>query len=221
MDRARNEIALVDKQTGKVIYGIDSLFLVIGHSLPVLMPLFKNLFFRRAMQSLYAFISYNRKVIIPSDALNDCCVPDVNLKFRWVYIFFTWLCTSIVLTIYSRHLDGIIPASRFFREFMVCGGQILFQSVFLVLIKKDSLVEYIGNMMTISFAGALSLLFVSGIFQVFGVKNPLVFAVAFLSDAGLMFLEHWRRMKLLDIHWFASISWVLYRVLILLFILYC
>ena len=32
---------------------------------------------------------------------------------------------------------------------------------------------------------------------------------------GLMFLEHWRRVKILEIHWFASISWVLYRLIVL------
>src|SRR5258708_4527194 len=38
--RARDEIALVDYENGTVTYGIDSLFKVIGHSFPLLKPLF-------------------------------------------------------------------------------------------------------------------------------------------------------------------------------------
>ena len=77
--RAANEIALVDNTTKKVFYGIDSLLKVIGNSFP---------FFEKAgniqpihyvLRKLYSFISYNRKVIIPSEKKEDTilsCIPD-------------------------------------------------------------------------------------------------------------------------------------------------
>lgn len=232
MQRARNEIALLNTKTGQVIYGIDSLFRVISHSFPIIAPLFRLAFFRWIMKKIYSFISYNRKAIIPSNESGDACTPDFNLKYRWLYIVFTWFCTSAVLTVYSRRLEPIIPASKFFREFLVCGGQIVFQAlaVFLILslvnsggrnrsltgkkIKQDVMV-YLGNMMTISFSGALVLFLAMTLGSVFHVNNSYVYAVIFSGTAGLMFLEHWRRMKLLEVHWFVSLSWVLYRVLLL------
>jgi hypothetical protein len=73
--------------------------------------------------------------------------------------------------------------------------------------------------MTISFAGGLLLLLLMGTGELFGLHNPSVYAFMFLGVAGLMFLEHFRRMRLLDIHWSASLSCVLYRILLLIFIL--
>lgn len=64
--RAVNEIALIDRSTGDVTYGIDSLFKIIENSIPVLKPIFSFGPFITMMSKLYAFISYNRRVIIPS-----------------------------------------------------------------------------------------------------------------------------------------------------------
>jgi len=214
-DKARNEIALVNTKTGHVIYGIDSLFRIISHAFPVFAPLFRLNAFRWLMKKLYAFISYNRKVIIPGKTSTGSCIPAFNLKYRWAYIVFTWMLTSLVLTRYSVLLEGVMPASKFSREFFICGGQVLFQSLTLFLIAKDRIVTYLGNMMTISFAGALLLLLIMGTGKLFNVYDPLFYAAAFMAVAGLMLLEHFRRMKLLGIHWTASVSWVLYRLLIL------
>src|SRR4051812_8625919 len=43
--RACNEIALVNKRTGEVSYGIDSLMSVIGNSMPFFIPLFRMTWF--------------------------------------------------------------------------------------------------------------------------------------------------------------------------------
>lgn len=217
-DRARNEIALVNTKTGNVIYGIDSLFRIIGHAFPVFAPLFRFAPFRWLMKFFYSFISYNRKVIIPSRIESGACVPDLNLKYRWAYIIFTWLFTSIILTRYSVLLNGVLPPSEFLREFLICGGQIVFQAGVLFLIAKEKILTYLGNMMTISFAGGLVLLLVLFGSRFLSLTAP-VYASLFMIVAGLMFLEHFRRMKLLEISWLASASWVMYRLIVLSFIL--
>ncbi len=218
MDRARNQIALVNKQTGEVLYGIDSLFRIIGNAFPFFAPLFRLKSFRSMMSGVYSFISYNRKVIMPSPVGQDGCVPDFNLRYRWAYIIFTWLVTSAILTTYSGLLAGVVPPSHFFREFLICGGQLIFQSIALQFISRDKVMTYLGNMMTISFAGGLLLLLIMGIGKLCGVIHPVVYTVLFLLTAALMFLEHWRRMGLLGIHWSASVSWVVYRLLVLIII---
>lgn len=215
MDRARNEIALLNTKTGQVYYGIDSLFRIIAHAFPVFAPLFRFKPFRELMKIVYSFISYNRKVIIPAPVEKDSCIPDFNLPYRWAYIVFTWLVTSLVLTEYSKLLQGVLPPSHFFREFLICGGQIVFQSITLYFISRKQIMTYLGNMMTISFAGGLLLLLIMGIGKLTGLFSPMLYTLLFLGTAGLMFLEHWRRMKVLGILWLASISWVVYRLLVL------
>jgi hypothetical protein len=58
----------------------------------------------------------------------------------------------------------------------------------------------------------------------FGCKSffqfgPLVYTLYFMAVAGLMFLEHIRRTKLLGLGWVLTITWVTYRIVLLLLIL--
>jgi hypothetical protein len=79
--------------------------------------------------------------------------------------------------------------------------------------------DYLGNMMTISFAGAILLMPILFLAR-FIPLSPLVACICFLGVAGLMLLEHIRRSKLLGIGWALTISWVLYRIILLVIINY-
>jgi predicted DCC family thiol-disulfide oxidoreductase YuxK len=218
-DRARNEIALINTVSGEVYYGIDSIFKVLGNSYPVFKPLFAFSPFRWIMKKVYSFISYNRKVIMPGKQTADTCVPDLNIKYRWMYLLFTWLVTSFILTRYSNYLTGVIPASKFFREFFICGGQIVFQAIVIQILAKGKVLQYLGNMMTISFAASLLLVLFVLVGKIFSIVNPLIYTGFFMLIVLFMFLEHIRRMKLIGISWMASASWVVYRVIVLILIL--
>lgn len=219
-DRARNEIALVNNETGDVYYGIDSIFKVLANSYPLFRPLFNFKPFHWIMKKVYFFIAYNRKIIIPGNNAQDTCVPDLNSTYRWLYLIFTWIVTSFILSRYSTHLTGVIPPSEFFREFIICGGQIAFQAAVIGLIAKGKVLQYLGNMMTISFFASLMLLMFLVIGKILAFSNPLIYAGFFMLVVGLMLLEHIRRMKLIDVHWFASASWVIYRIIVLIIILW-
>jgi hypothetical protein len=69
--RAVNEIALINLGNGQVTYGISSLFKVIGNACPAFAPLFACRPFAWVMGKVYAFISYNRRVIIPANKRGD------------------------------------------------------------------------------------------------------------------------------------------------------
>ncbi|MCB9235341.1 MAG: DUF393 domain-containing protein [Bacteroidia bacterium] len=86
-DRARHEIALVDDQGAETLYGIDSLFLIVGTAAPVLQPVLRFAPFRKAMQGLYNFISYNRRVIAGQSS-SGACAPDFHLGWRLAYVAF-------------------------------------------------------------------------------------------------------------------------------------
>lgn len=217
--RAVNEIALVNHETGEVSYGIHSLFKVLGNSVPLFAPLFAFRPFVWLMTKAYAFVSYNRKVIIPEDrsAGSFALQPDFKLHYRIAYLIFTWFFTGLILTKYAVLLKDAMPVGSPYREYLICGGQVVFQGLIISLVNREKRWEYLGNMMTISFAGALLLLpvvLLSGVFTF-----PVQFCVLyFLGVAGLMFLEHIRRTGLLGIGYILTMSWVLYRIAVLLWI---
>lgn len=115
--RAVNEIALINQTTGEVTYGIESLFIVFGTAFPVLKPLFTFSPFIWLMRKIYAFISYNRRVIIPAPATDTYAFqPTFKLNYRIAYLFFTWTITAYILTVYVHfnrlRTFNVWPAAR-------------------------------------------------------------------------------------------------------------
>jgi hypothetical protein len=217
--RAVNEIALVNTKTGEVKYGIHSLFEVISNSLPVFKGLFLFKPFIWLMSKVYAFISYNRRVIIPTDINNENDIqPAFKLKYRVAYLLFTWAMVGFILTSYAKLLTGFIPAGNSYREYLICGGQIIFQGIIVNIYAPSKRWDYLGNMMTISFAGALLLAPMLLVAHFVNIV-PIIYPLYFMAIAGLMFLEHIRRTKLLHLGWLLTISWVVYRIIVLLLIL--
>jgi len=212
--RAANEIALVNTETGEGTYGIQSLFKIISHAIPFFRPLFIYNPFVYLMRKLYAFVSYNRKVIIPAEVKKNTLQPTFKRHYRVAYLLFTWVITAYILTNYAHLLTNFVPLGSKYREYLICGGQLLFQGIIISLYRKEKLWEYLGNMMTISFAGSLLLLPPLVLANYFYL-HPLFFLVYFLMVAGLMFLEHLRRSKLLKLGWLMSFTWALYRLIVL------
>lgn len=262
-ERAKNEIALVNRENGQVTYGLESLLTVLEYrnrwigKIARLQPL------NFLIQKFYNFISYNRKVIIPAPlcgsggvAISDTahsrsggvavrdptqprslagieshqprfdCTPTFKLKYRLAYIVVMWLLTSLTLVAYSKLLGDLIPATNFFREFLICGGQVVFQACVVgILIPTHArldgkkLMDYLGNMMTVSIYGALLLLPALLLGTIFPAIPEAVFLAYFMLVVGVMLYEHERRMKLLELGWWPSVSWILYRLIALAIIL--
>lgn len=218
--RAVNEIALVNQRTGEVTYGVESLFTIIGTAIPLFNPLFSWKPFIWVMRKLYAFVSYNRRVIIPASekAVNYEIQPAFRKEYRIAYLLVTWLITAFILSSYARLLTGVVPGSGLYREFLICGGQIAFQGLIVNTYARQQSWNYLGNMMTISLGGALLLALGMALGAVMHA-TPLVYTGYFLLVAGAMLLEHMRRSKLLKLGYTLTISWVLYRVVLLFLIL--
>lgn len=217
VQRAVNEIALVNRKTGEVTYGVRSLFAILGNACPAVKPLFASRFFIACMSRLYAFISYNRRVIIPAGENAHAFVwqPAFHKKYRIAFLIFTWFITATILAAYSGAISLYVPQSGFYRELAFCGGQILFQGLVLLKVRKEALWDYLGNMMTVSFAGGLLLLPALALHSG-GVLSAAGCLYWFFAVAGLMMLEHMRRCGLLKLGYTPTLTWVLYRVLLLL-----
>ncbi len=219
-NRATNEIALVDTHNKTVVYGIDSLLKVIGFSFPwiskigYLKPI--NFFLRK----LYSFISFNRKVIIPSNIKKEErleCVPDYNYKYRILYILFAALITIPVLYHYSYSLS-ILPKSTIVREVLLTFGQIIFQSIFILTLDKKVVLNYIGNLMTVSLIGSLLLIPILLLDTIINIPENL-FLIWFGLTVFVMFTEHYRRIKILELPTYLTYTWVVYRMIVLLIII--
>jgi predicted DCC family thiol-disulfide oxidoreductase YuxK len=216
--RAVNEIALVNTCTGEVSYGVESVFKVIGNAVPVFKQLFAYGPFVWFMRKVYGFISYNRRVIIPATHEDEHSIqPTFRLSYRLLYLLFTWVLVAGILTNYAALLTPLVPLGGAYREYLICGGQILFQGIIISFYAPAKRWAYLGNMMTISLAGSLLLLPVL-LLAKFIALSAVICTLCFMAVAGLMFLEHIRRTRLLKLGWLLTITWMVYRLLVLLLI---
>lgn len=216
--RAANEIALVDRENKKVLYGIDSLLKVLGHSYPWIAKVGNWTPVNWLLRKLYAFISYNRKVIIPNKAVTGSlsCTPDFNYSYRFAFIVFSGLVTAVTLSHFSALLP--IPAGTFSRELFLAFVQLAFQG--LLLLKKDpqTQVNYFGHLMTVSLMGSLMLAPMLLMTQITDV--PVSIALGWFSFTALaMFAEHYRRIKMLELPHLLCYTWIIYRIIVLILIL--
>ena len=213
MQRAKDEIALLNRETGEVVYGLRSLTRIIGHRWQVFGHLLNFPPLRWILQHCYYFISFNRKVIAAVRPSCRPCNPSFHWGYRIAWLLTTFLAVSAILTAYTTAMAPLLPATSLPREYFVCGGQILFQGVVLVFNRRVALMDYLGNMMTVSLMGALALLPVM-VLRPWLPAIPELFAAYFLLVAGGMLLEHLRRMKLLGFGLIPTLSWILYRLLV-------
>lgn len=219
IERAKNEIALIDTKNKTVIYGINSLLKVLGNSIPLIEKIGNIKPVNYFLNKLYSFISFNRKVIAPSKLMKTdiACVPTFNLKYRIAYIVFAVFVTAFTLFQFSK-LVPQLETPTFYREILIAIGQLVFQGIFLVKENKKTMINYFGNIITISLIGSLLLVPVLAINTMFNLPfyiNVLMFFAIVL----FMLLEHIRRIKLLELPKYLSVTWVLYRVFILVIIL--
>jgi len=218
--RAVNEIALVDREKEEVTYGIDSLLKVIGNSYPIVEKIGNVKLVKYGLSRLYSLISYNRKVIIPSEKkeIGELeCVPDFNVKYRLLFIVLGTLITSITLFHFSD-LIHVLPEANFTREIGLALGLIVSQVAFVFNKDFKTILNYVGNIITVSLIGCI------GLFQLIILSSlinlPLwLILFAFSGIVGLMFFEHKRRINFLALPSYLSWTWIGYRIVILLFIL--
>lgn len=217
--RAANEIALIDYTTKTTTYGIDSLIKVIGFSFPWIKKILTAKPVYLLLRKLYSFVSYNRKVIIPAQTKKDKleCIPDFNFKYRFLFILFAISITTIVLFSYSNLILNF-PKSSATRELILAFGQIVFQVLFLFKFDKKTIVNYSGNLMTVSLAGSLILMPILILSQFIMIPQVIILSW-FGAVVLIMFLEHFRRIKLLKLPFFLSFTWILYRIIALFLIL--
>jgi hypothetical protein len=218
--RASNEIALVDNENKTVTYGIDSLLKVIGYSFPWIQKVgtFTPIYF--LLKKFYKFISYNRKVIAPSKMNMEVklqCIPDFNIKYRFLYILFCTAVTTWTLFHFSEIVDNL-PKTNMSRECTLAVGQMFFQSIFLINKDRKTIINYLGNLMTVSLMGSILLLPLLALNMIFSIPALMILAW-FGLVVGLMFLEHTRRIKILELPIYLCFTWVLYRIIALIIIL--
>lgn len=218
-EKAKNKIALVDLQKGAVTYGIDSLLKLIGSKYAWMEKVGKFYPVYWFLTLLYSFISYNRKAIAPSECNGVCdCYPSKSYFWRISFILLVGLFVNqITWTYFSYHLKEYFISDFYFLDSVFYISQFAFQFVVFKALKQKNFYDYVGQIAAISLLGGLALFFFHLGFVVLSalgidisLLEPFCYGMVYL----FMLYEHIRRLKILNITWIMTLSFVLFRFLI-------
>ncbi|MGO4771062.1 hypothetical protein ACEN2I_05325 [Flavobacterium sp. W22_SRS_FK3] len=145
------------------------------------------------------------------------CTPDFNHKYRFLFIGFALTVTSFTLFEYSN-LIQTLPKSNITREIVLALGQILFQILFILKLDRKTIINYAGNLMTVSIMGSLILIPILILNKYMSLPQTFVLGWFGLT-VFIMFTEHFRRIKVLQLPFYLCLTWILYRIIALLLIL--
>ncbi len=215
-NRAVNEIALLDRNTDTVIYGVDSLLKIMEFRYPLIGKIGRTKPVNFLLKRLYAFISFNRKVVIPSKTnpkSSQECKPTFNYTYRFLYLVLGILIASSalanslnILNWTSNHTLGL--------ALIIVTGQLIFQAIFTYQLGKETTLNYLGNLMTIALLGCL--LFIPIIMLNHFISIDYYVNLSYFLMIGLiLFFEHRRRVNMLNLPQYLPYLWVGYLALLI------
>lgn len=219
--RARNEIALVNTNDGSVMYGLDSLRYIIGHQSALLKKWLNCELLLMVLRQLYAFISFNRKVIAPvPQVATSSCVPEFHIGYRLAYLLFASLLVSFTWfrSLSYMHLPYLQP-----QAWQVCCfflGQLGFQAILLGATRytRKPIFDYLGHLSTSTLVGSFALI-PAGILSIANPVFPTLLYSCCLLAALLSLFVHQKRTRRSKAPYWLTFSLLIYDGLTLILIL--
>jgi len=142
-----------------------------------------------------------------------------TIYFKIITIIICIADTAFTLSRYAKLIGHLLKVNYNWQfELLMVTGMLLFQYPF--IFNKTAMVKlnYYYHMLLVSLMGSL-LLWPLLIINWFYVSSDTINLLYFFTVVLLMFVEHKRRVAKLLLPVFISYTWVLYRFIILIFIL--
>lgn len=135
-----------------------------------------------------------------------------KITYYWIYIIIATLVSSITLFYLAKAIPELIPDDNLTKETLMCSGQILWQGMILLVFIKKNVTRYLYQMITVSLLGSLALIpliiWHEQTLLTLETRVGFFFIVVFC-----MILDHFRRVKKLELPFYLTATWVLYRIL--------
>ncbi len=212
--RQGNEIPLVDVAGGATVYGVDALLMLLGRRWPLLQKVFAKGLLRRMVDSLYAIISYNRRILLPRQysTLKHSCAPAFSTKQRLRLIVICILVAVLVTVAFGAAIAGAagMPGtSAKVAALLACGtGWAVQMSIAVVLLRRNAW-DYLAHLAVLQLIGVVVLLPALVVLPLFPAAGLATAAVCVALSSTVMLRGHIRRIKALGYSQRWTCSWAL------------
>lgn len=182
--RAKHEIPLIDLNGGQTLYGVDTWTYAFGQKSQLIYKLISTTGIRLILQKLYAFISFNRRIIITSAPgrwqLLDL-TPDFRLDYRLTFVL---LVFGLAGALFGTINGSTGPVAT------LLASQMLLACLFLVITRTgnylETLLDYAGHL-------GMSLLLGGLVVQLgLGIDSSSVVLIGYALAIGQHFIRVYR-----------------------------
>jgi hypothetical protein len=159
---AKNEIPLLDTNSGDVLYGIDALLELLGQKFPLLKKAGNIKPVNWMLKRLYKLVSYNRKLIVAKKcgAGSIDCTPDMNYLYRTLFMAISLIFNTLLLfPLYTIVLSKLSYFNHTIFELQIAHfGLVLINCLLTLSFQKDKAFEYIGQVNMLALIAILLLI---------------------------------------------------------------
>jgi hypothetical protein len=200
--RSKNEIPLLDTNTGQVIYGIDAMLEVLDQRFPIIKKIGNWKPINYFLKKLYKFISYNRKVIVARRSLPGTidCTPDFNIPYRLLFMATFLIFNTLMLFPIHETLLLKVPGYKLtmLQLQLVHTALVACNCILAFLMGKYKAIDYLGQ---INMLALLTILSLMPLLLLNSTIDPGKWVnIIYLSLVGLFVIkEYSRRMHFADL----------------------
>ena len=139
--------------------------------------------------------------------------------FKIAAILFCIAIIAFTLSQYAKLIQHLIAIKYNWRfELLMVTGMIVVQYFFIYKQAWEKKLDYYFQMLLVSLTGS-ALLWPLLLGDHFFKSNDIINLIYFFSVVAIMFFIHKKIVAKLQLQWYLSYTWILYRLVILIFIL--
>jgi predicted DCC family thiol-disulfide oxidoreductase YuxK len=196
-EKAKNEIPLLDINSGHVWYGMDALLELLGQKFTLLKQAGNIKPLKWMLKKLYKLVSYNRKLIVAKTcgAGSIDCAPDMNYFYRILFMVISLIFNTLMLfPLNTIVLDKLSYFNHTAYDLQIAHcGLVLINCLLTLSFQKDKAFEYIGQVNMLALIAILLLIPLMFICQ-FPISEWLVTSYLILTSV-IILKEYLRRME--------------------------
>ena len=198
VEKAKNQIPLIDVDAKKVYYGIDALVEVLGQKFPFIRTICEWKFVNWFLKKIYKLVSSNRKVIVAKKCGTGQfdCSPEFNVRYRLFFLTIFLLFNSSML--WPIHTNILSSVSYYHLNFFQLESAhllfVLTNCLLACFLPLNTALEYLGQVNMVALCTVILCIPLLVLQQFFGLVEYVI-SIYLIVLTVLVIKEYFRRMQ--------------------------
>ena len=208
------EMALVDDQSNKTMYGLEGIIYVLGTKFRWILFIKPEGLLFKVLDFIYHTISYNRYFFFPRKMAFKCdCEPPLVWKYFLSWVFFGLGIATGLSTLFgvilASHLHQTIRESVFSTLLIVGSGWFIQILLAAIILPYGQLVDYLRHLFLIMVVGVLILIPSIMLSSLPTLPFAIITWINILTSSSVMLRMHYKRVKFMKLNQCWTLSWFL------------